>query len=403
MQNIKLSNFLWILAITGFIVSCTKTRGDAYRKYLEGGEITYPGRVDTVIAHSGLNRIMLSVVLGNDPLVTRLRVFWNNNSDSLEFPVKRTSGSDTIEVLIPELSEGDYNFIFYTYDKSDNRSVIVNATGTAIGQNYISTLTNRTLQSVTQSKDGKIVLNWGAAAAGEQGIDLSYTGSDGTERKITVADTILKTELTDYKGNSSFNYISKYKPDSNAYEFFYPKEGINTSTLPAFERELPKAGFNVLELPTDVKDGGYGWLISYLWDDNYNPPGFATQSVIPCWFTIDGGQSVTLSRFKVWQANDRLYAKESVKTFELYGSNQPAADGSWNSWTKIGSYESIKPSGLPVGQNSNDDITYAKAGEEFSVPNGTAPFRYYRFKLLSNWGNSGFMTMEEITFYTHDK
>jgi hypothetical protein len=402
MKDIKFFTFLWILAITGFMVSCTKTSGDAYRKYMEGGEITYPGRADTVLARSGLHRILLSVILGNDPLVTQLKVFWNNKSDSIERTVKRTTGSDTIDVLVPNLNEGDYNFTIYTYDKDNHRSVMVNAFGVAIGQNYVSTLTNRTLQSITSSADGKqVTLNWGSAAAGEQGIDVSYTGADGTDRKITVPATETRTVLPDYKERSPLTYNSRYKPDATAFEYFYAK--AITITLPAFERELPKAGFKVLELPTDVKDGGYGWLISYLWDENYNPPGFASQSIIPCWFTIDCGKAAALSRFKVWQANDRLYQKESVKTFELYGSNQPAADGSWNSWTKIGAYTSIKPSGLPVGQNSDEDVTYAEAGEVFSIPQGTAPFRYYRFKLLTNWGSNAFMTMEEFTFYTHDK
>lgn len=402
MKDIKLFTFLWILAITGFIVSCTKTRSDAYRDYMKGGEITYPGRADSVLVRSGLNRIQLSVILGNDPLVTQLKVFWNNNSDSLERAVKRTTGIDTIDVVVPGLKEGDYNFIIYTYDKENHRSVMVNAFGVAIGQNYVGTLTNRTLQSLTQSADGnQVILNWGAPAAGEQGIEVSYTGADGTARKITVPSTEIRTVLPDYKESTPLTYNSRYKPDSTAFEYFYPKAG--TITLPAFERELPKAGFKVLELPTDVKDGGYGWLINYLWDENYNPPGFASQSIIPCWFTIDCGKTTALSRFKVWQANDRLYEKESVKTFELYGSNQPAADGSWGSWTKIDAYESIKPSGLPVGQNSDDDVTYAKAGEVFPVPSGTASFRYYRFKLLTNWGKNVFMTMEEFTFYTHDK
>lgn len=402
MKNIQFFTFLLILAITGFIVSCTKTRGDAYRKYMEGGEITYPGRADTVLVRAGLNRIQLSVVLGNDPLVTKLKVFWNNNSDSLERAVKRTSGRDTIDVLIPNLNESDYNFIIYTYDKENHRSVMVNASGTAIGQNYVGTLTNRTLQSFTQSADGnQVTLNWGAPAAGEQGIEVSYVGADGVARTATVPATETHTTLPDYKESSALTYKSRYKPDSTAFEYFYPT--AITTTLPAFEREFSKAGFKVLELPTDVKDGGYGWLINFLWDENYNPPGFATQSIIPCWFTIDCGKAATLSRFKVWQANDRLYKGESVKTFELYGSNQPAADGSWGSWTKIGAYESIKPSGLPVGQTSDDDVTYAKAGEGFSIPAGTTAFQYYRFKLLTNWGNGTFMTMEEFTFYTHDK
>lgn len=404
MKDIRLFILLGILAITAFIVSCTKTKGDAYRKFMEGGEITYPGRADTVLAGAaGLNTLQLSIILGNDPLVTRIKILWNNSNDSIELPVKRTNGTDTITQLLTNLNEGDYNFIIYTYDKENHRSVMVNAFGAAVGESYVSTLVNRTLQSVTQDADGNMVLNWAAAPTGEQGVEITYTGDDGKTRNKIVPAGETQTVLNDYKGPSTLTYISRCKPDSSSFIFFYPKEGALTTALPQFERQLPKKGFKVLELPTDVKDGGYGWLVNYMWDNNYNTPGFATQSIIPCWFTIDCAKAAALNRFKVWQANDRLYVGESVKTFELYGSNQPAADGSWESWTKIGSYESIKPSGLPVGQNSDADIAFAKAGEEFSVPAGTAPFRYYRFKLLTNWGNAAFMTIEEITFYTHDK
>ncbi|WP_018626619.1 DUF4998 domain-containing protein [Niabella aurantiaca] len=390
-----------ILVLAVAMTSCTKTSGDAYRRYLEKGEITYPGRVDTVIVRPGNNRIQLSVVLGNDPLVMRLHVYWNNFQDSLSVPVQHTAGTDTVQVLVPGLDEGNYNFALYTYDATDHQSVVVNAFGVAYGQSYSSSLVNRTLRSVEQSEGNGIILNWGEPAGGELGIDVEYTGAGGSLQKIVVPPTDTRTVLPDYEGQTALTYRSKYKPDTTAFEFFYPP--ASTITLPVFERRLPKSGFKVLELPTDILDGGYGWLLPYLWDEKYDPPGFATQSVIPCWFTIDCSAAAALSRFKVWQANDRLYDLESVKTFELYGSNAPAADGSWDSWTRIGAYESIKPSGLPVGQNTPEDVAYAKAGEEFAVPEGTEKFRYYRFKLLSNWGGGHFMTLEEVTFYTHDR
>lgn len=392
--------FLWLLGISVWLMSCTK--GDAFKKYMEGGEITYPGRVDTVLVQSGYNRIRLSLVPGNDPLVTKFRIFWNSNADSLEVPVTQHTGKDTLPVLVSGLHEGNYNFTIYSYDKDNNRSVIVNVIGTAYGKSYAGTLVNRTLKSLVQSPDGKqIILNWGEPAGGEQGIEVSYVSAAGTSQKIVTAPGENRTVLPDYKELSPLSYRSMYKPDTTAFEFFYPEP--SAVTLPAFERELPKADFSVLPLPTDVKDGGYGWLIDYLWDDNYNVPGFATQSVIPCWFTIDVGTAAPLSRFKVWQAADRLYDLENVKTFELYGSNNPAPDGSWNSWTIIGAYQSVKPSGLPAGQLSDDDIAFAKEGESFAVPSGTPAYRYYRFKLLTNWGNAQFMTMGECTFYTHKK
>lgn len=387
-----------ILAVTG--PACTKTRGDAYKDHMKGGEIVYPARVDSVIVQAGYKRIQLSVILGNDPLVNRLRIYWNNQADSVNVGVDHTK--DTIPVIIPDLVEGNYNFTIFTFDSANNKSVVFDISGTVYGDSYISSLANRTLKSVTQSKDGlQVKLTWGEAAGGELGTELTYLGNDGTPHQIIVPSAETVTTLPDYKELSKLTYRSLYKPDSTAFENFSPP--MAEITLPAFERELDKAGFQLVVLPTDVQEGGYGWLQQYMWDEKYNPPGFATRNQVPCWFTVDVGQSAALSRFKVWQANDRLYQLESVKTFELYGSNNPDPDGSWASWTKIGDYTSIKPSGLPVGQNSQTDIDYAKAGEEFTAPAGTQPYRYYRFRLLTNWGNRPFMTIEEFTFYTHDQ
>lgn len=382
--------------------SCTRTAGDAYKKYQAGGEIIYPGRVDTMFVRAGYKRIQLSIVLGNDPLVKRIRIYWNNKLDSVEANVSHTTGKDTVNLIVPDLAEGNYNFTVVTFDEEGHQSVTFNGSGIVYGDSYISSITNRTLKTVTQSQDGnQIQLAWGGAAEGDLGTEVNYVGSDGAGHKITVQAAETTTTLPTYQESSELTYQTFYKPDTTAFELFSPAPV--RVTLPAFERPLDKSKFAILILPTDVLEGGYGWLENYLWDENYNPPGFATQNQVPCWFTFDAGESASISRFKVWQANDRLYEKESVKTFELYGSDSPDPDGSWTSWTLIGSYTSTKPSGLPVGQTNQADIDYAKAGEEFAAPAATPKFRYYRFKLLSNWGNHSFMTMEEFSFYTHDR
>jgi hypothetical protein len=401
MQSKKLFAFLMVSLCMAMCTSCTRTTGDAYKKYLAGGEITYPGRADTMFVHAGYKRIELSVVLGNDPLVKKIRVIWNNGLDSVDAAVSHITGKDTINIIIPDLIEGNYNFTVYTYDDAGHRSVAFLGSGIVYGDSYVLSLTNRSLRSITQSPDGfQIQLAWGAAVEGDLGTEVTYIAKDGSSHKITVPATETSTTLPDYQEYSQLTYQSLYKPDPAALEYFSPAP--SAVTLPQFERQLIKSNFQILILPTDVLEGGYGWLENFLWDEQYDPPGFATQSKIPCWFTFDAGASASISRFKIWQANDRLYQKESVKTFELYGSDSPDPDGSWGSWTLMGSYTSVKPSGQPVGQNTQADIDFAKAGEEFTVPAAIPKFRYYRFKLLSNWGNSGFMTMEEFTFYTHD-
>jgi len=106
---------------------------------------------------------------------------------------------------------------------------------------------------------------------------------------------------------------------------------------------------------------------------------------------------------KEWQAPDRLYSQQDVKRFEVWGSNDPAADGSWDSWTKLLTCESIKPSGLPTGQTSEEDVAYAKAGERFVFPEGTPAVRYIRIKVLETWGEDNWSTTSELTFWTGER
>ncbi len=65
---------------------------------------------------------------------------------------------------------------------------------------------------------------------------------------------------------------------------------------------------------------------------------------------------------------------QTLREFEIWGSNNPNADGSWASWDSIGTFESFKPSGLPLGQVSAEDIQFARVdGEDFDFPWEQAP------------------------------
>ncbi|RZK86504.1 MAG: hypothetical protein EOO98_15630 [Pedobacter sp.] len=96
-----------------------------------------------------------------------------------------------------------------------------------------------------------------------------------------------------------------------------------------------------------------------LWDNVWNGGNtFHTKpgSGLPQYFTFDLGVSVNLSRFKFYhrrgggqQSTDGAYFGGDPKIFDLYGSNAPAQDGSWESWTLIGEFESLKNKDLVVG------------------------------------------------------
>jgi hypothetical protein len=171
---------------------------------------------------------------------------------------------------------------------------------------------------------------------------------------------------------------------------------------PILEIRLDRTKFKKVQLPTDRGDG-YGWVMENLWNNSTGGTGFHTNPGLglPLWFTFDLGTKAKLSRFKEYQRGENYYEFNhgNVRKFELWGSNDPPSDGSWTNWVKLGEYESLKPSGLPNGQNSSEDIKYAQAGEEFNFDINNPPVRYIRLKMLQNWSNTDFIHIMELQFW----
>jgi len=396
---IKYLTWLLLVIIGASMSSCVKE--DDYKNITKGGEIYYPGRVDSVVVHGGNNRVQLEILLGNDPLVTKIKAFWNNGADSATTDVVKTTGKDVVKLLINNLTQGTYSFDLYTYTANNAKSIVKNVTGTVYGDNYLKVLSNRVVKSFSYSADGnKLFIDWNSAFDGEKSIELSYTNDAGAQQTMIIPGGSLKTELSGFRSDTKVRYRSIYLPEPKAIDEFAvtPTE----VTLPIFERQLDKSKFKEYLLPTDVRDN-WGWLMRYLWDNNYGTPGFASTEGASQWFTFDIGEAVSISKFTTWQATDRIFKAESIKRLEIWGSNSPNPDGSWASWTKLAECQSIKPSGLPVGQTTEGDMDYAKAGEEFKIPAGAPKVRYIRIKVLETWGNGTFITMGELAFWTGDR
>jgi len=180
---------------------------------------------------------------------------------------------------------------------------------------------------------------------------------------------------------------------------------IRTLT-PLYEELIPKNKFSILQLPTDVykpAEPQYGLANVFnggtLWNGIW---ASANNSVIPQWFTLDLGQQVVLSRFKEFQVNtDHFYIASALKTFEIWGSNNPNPDGSFDaSWTLLGTFHSFKPSGLPMGQTNQDDYNYACAnGEDFEFENVIPAVRFIRLNALESYSSAGQIVISELTFW----
>lgn len=177
---------------------------------------------------------------------------------------------------------------------------------------------------------------------------------------------------------------------------------ISGEYLPWYEVLLDKSKFKKVTLPTDYNLGYGGNNLENIWNNKFGIPDYVSTPGygLPQWFTFDLGVTAKLSRIRVHlrTATGYLYNSGAVKTWELWGSNNPNPDGSWDSWTLLRKCQSIKPSGLPAGQVTNEDLVYATAGEEFSFEN-IPNVRYIRWKTLANWGGVTHANLDEIYVY----
>lgn len=182
---------------------------------------------------------------------------------------------------------------------------------------------------------------------------------------------------------------------------------LQTKLKPIFEEAIPKNTWKVLVLPTDQTElAGGNYQLTNLWNGSATwasgPYASSNNSSLPQWFTVDLGKKVVISRVVEHQApqSGHLYDGSAPKVIEIWGSNNPALDGSWSSWDSLGTFHSFKPSGLPLGQQSAEDLQYGNVdGEDFEFDHLLAPYRYIRWKTIETYASAGQVVFTELDLF----
>ncbi|WP_165500435.1 DUF5000 domain-containing lipoprotein [Pedobacter psychroterrae] len=386
------------------VLGCKKYNED-YKDYLDNKEITYPGLATKVGYHAGNLRTVLFWNPSPDPSVKSYLITWNNGVDSMVVNATSNDPAVKMSVSVPGLMEYVYSFKIVARDAAGNKSVGQELNNVRVyGPAFAASLTNRPHDPSTPfefNSDGSLKLNFTKADSTNYSTVIKYTNVSGaTEERVLLSDA-MSINIPNYKLGTAVQYKSSFKPERTAADAFF----VNSySEFPEIFRivEMDKSKFQALSFPTDIRSE-YGWELRYLWDNKKEESqgaGFHTGgSGMPQWFGIDLGAQTTLNSFRLWQRSSALYNVGNLKRFEVWGSNNPNTDGSWESWTKLTTFNSFKPSGQPAGQNSAADIAFAAAGEQFTFPAGLPNYRYVRFKVLETWGVQGYMHLMELTFY----
>jgi hypothetical protein len=178
-----------------------------------------------------------------------------------------------------------------------------------------------------------------------------------------------------------------------------------------FEVELDKGRFQEKRMPNDALPFGAN-RVPFLWNNNRTGSASgsggwyrtANGSGVPNQVTIDMGVKAKISRFIMWQRGSiseqsLLYTAGSPRLFELWGSNDPNPDGTYDSWVKLMDCELIKPSGQPIPTNTQEDLDQATLGHDYSVPLDAPEVRYVRIRVIRTYGVTDYFWMSELTFF----
>jgi hypothetical protein len=185
----------------------------------------------------------------------------------------------------------------------------------------------------------------------------------------------------------------------NVSDTLIPPGGALT---PMFEEKLDKSRMSVVILDSDVSWTNWDAKDYYAIDDNVLTYTHTADNKIPgASFTLDLGAKARMSRFLIHQRLEEssfYYRRGNPKNFEVYVCyDTPSQSGDWSEWTKVKDCTIIKPSGSPVGTNTDEDIIALLNGHEFAFPPTMEPVRYIRFKIHTTWETSDLCAMSEIT------
>jgi hypothetical protein len=214
----------WYLALVALSMVCVHcTEYDDYKKYLEGGEIIYPQKVDSVKTYPGNHRILLEWVIV-DPKVTSCKILYSQSGekDSLIVPIDSKGGAedDTTRLIIDNLAEATYTFWITSYDKYEHRSITVETEESSYGDMYEDALVNRVLKSKRMDKEG-LKLEWYSGDDSELSVELNYTSQSGSPKVLYMADSVTTTLIPDFSVAYPFTYRTLYLPTETAIDTFY--------------------------------------------------------------------------------------------------------------------------------------------------------------------------------------
>ncbi|MCU7550222.1 DUF4959 domain-containing protein [Chitinophagaceae bacterium LB-8] len=251
---------------------------------------------------------------------------------------------------------------------------------------------------------------------------FNLTASNPTGDNISIV-VLTKNVFKEYEINNNMSVFTNEKNILNKVKGmdtvttrlgFLVKDrwGNTTDTMyrdinPIFETQLNPVNFRGVVLPGDAPQVTNGAKLEYAWDNRLGWPYTSFTHQVnggpqPHMITFDMGITAKLSRIWIrpYPEGTRYYFLTTMKRFEIYGSDNPSTNGTLdNSWTLLGSYEVVKPSGLPYGTDNALDQATASAGFNWEIRLDAPKVKFLRIRCLENFAGGTAQSINELKVY----
>jgi hypothetical protein len=294
-KTLSLLALLTLLAL----FSCAEMN-DKHDEFLQRGETVYIGKVDSVKAFPGQERVLMQYWV-SDPRAKSITIAYGvNNSSIKEVEVPEHEPSAPLETIIDHLPEGSSSFLWVTHDRNGNKSILFENIVNVYGEVYRQNLLNRRITETLLADDGVVTIRWaGSSSAEEIGIELNYTDKAGAAVTELHPDMEGKTILDNIDIAKGLQYSTLYKPVSIAIDTFrtsLTKIPLERMVNFALNKPVTASDFfnnNAKYQPSNAVDGDYAT----------NAPQWLSNASGEHWLEIDLQDECTVNRFKTWNGS----------------------------------------------------------------------------------------------------
>ena len=180
---------IFIFLSIGALISCDGMDA-TYKEFIEEGPIVYIGKVDSLKAYAGRNRVMLEWQKLLDPRAKTAKIFWENRTKSTELQL---TGNSSIMSEVPCAVYGDVyeKLLFNTKVK------------TAVLKNDVLTVTFAASLEPTFFAS-----------------EITYMSSEGKNKTVLLKAPATQVKIDDFAGDH-ITYRSVYLPEETAIDYFY--------------------------------------------------------------------------------------------------------------------------------------------------------------------------------------